>query len=303
VRAMIRALRGGATMASTAEIAVIGGSGFYDLKGLRAARPLELSTPFGATSSAILVGDLHGKRVAFIARHGEGHRLLPSEVPSRANLWALKSLGVRRVLAVSAVGSLQQQYAPLHAVVPDQVIDRTRGRTSTFFGDGVVAHIGFADPFCEEVREALAEASERAGVVTHRGGTLVVIEGPAFSTRAESRLYQSWGAAVIGMTALPEAKLAREAELCYASIGYVTDYDVWHDQEEDVGVELIVENMRRNIEHARDTVSRAIEALAVMGDCGCTDALRGAVITPPEMVPAEVRVRLAFVLERYWGAS
>lgn len=290
-------------MASTADIGVIGGSGFYDLEGLREARPVEVSTPFGATSSGILVGELHGKRVAFIARHGEGHRLLPSEVPSRANLWALKSLGVRRVLGISAVGSLQQQYAPLHALVPDQVIDRTRGRSSTFFGEGVVAHIGFADPFCEETREALAAASEGAGVVTHRGGTLVVIEGPAFSTRAESRLYQSWGAAVIGMTALPEAKLAREAELCYASICYVTDYDVWHDQEEDVGVELVVENMRRNIEHARDTVSRTIETLAVEGGCTCGDALTGAVITGREGAPATTRERLAFVLDRYWGTS
>ncbi|MEZ4553333.1 MAG: S-methyl-5'-thioadenosine phosphorylase [Dehalococcoidia bacterium] len=288
-------------MADTAEIAVIGGSGFYDLDGLRAARPVEVSTPFGPTSSAILVGELHGKRVAFIARHGEGHRILPSEVPSRANMWALRSLGVRRVLSVSAVGSLQRQYEPLHAVVPDQVIDRTRGRVSTFFGDGVVAHIGFADPFCEEVRDALADASQGAGVVTHRGGTLVVIEGPAFSTRAESRLYQSWGAAVIGMTALPEAKLAREAELCYASICYVTDYDVWHDQEADVGVELVIENMRRNIEHARATVSETIATLAVTGACGCGDALAGAVITSAEAMPAETRQRLAFVLDRYAG--
>ncbi|HRC62548.1 MAG TPA: S-methyl-5'-thioadenosine phosphorylase [Dehalococcoidia bacterium] len=290
-------------MASTADIAVIGGSGFYDLEGLRDARPLEVDTPFGATSSPILVGELHGKRVAFIARHGEGHRILPAEVPSRANLWALKHLGVRRVLAVSAVGSLQQQYHPLDAVVPDQLLDRTRGRASTYFGDGVVAHIGFADPFCDETREALAAASEAAGVTTHRGGTLVVIEGPAFSTRAESRLYQSWGAAVIGMTALPEAKLAREAELCYASICYVTDYDVWHDQEEDVGVELVVENMRRNIQHARDTVSRTIAALPIEGACACGDALNGAVITAPDAVPPATRQRLAFMLDRYWGAQ
>lgn len=290
-------------MASTAELGVIGGSGFYDLEGLRDVRPVDVPTPFGTTSSPILVGELHGKRVAFIARHGDGHRLLPSEVPSNANLWALKHLGVRRVVAVSAVGSLQQQYAPLHAVVPDQVIDRTRGRPSTYFGEGIVAHVGFADPFCDEVREALAVASEGAGVVTHRGGTLVVIEGPAFSTRAESRLYQAWGAAVIGMTALPEAKLAREAELCYASICYVTDYDVWHDQEEDVGVELVIENMRRNIEHARDSVSRVIASLPAGGGCRCGDALAGAVITPPELAPAATRERLALLLDRYWGAS
>ncbi len=290
-------------MSVTAELGVIGGSGFYDLDGLRDARDLKVETPFGSPSSAVMVGELQGRRVAFIARHGEGHRLSPSEVPYRANLWALKSLGVRRVLAVSAVGSLQQELAPLHAVVPDQLIDRTRGRASTFFGDGVVAHIGFADPFCPETSEAIATASEGAGVATHRGGTLVVIEGPAFSTRAESQLYRSWGGAIIGMTGLPEAKLAREAELCYASICYVTDYDVWHEQEADVSVEIIIANLRQNIAHARATVSAAIAALPAERACSCGDALGGTLLTPPAIVPATTRRRLALLLDRYWGAS
>jgi 5'-methylthioadenosine phosphorylase len=285
-----------------ADIAVIGGSGFYNLDALRDVERLEVTTPFGPPSSPLVVGDLEDKRVAFIARHGEGHRLLPSEVPSRANMWALKSLGVRRVLAVSAVGSLRPQFEPLHAVVPDQLIDRTQARPSTFFGDGIVAHIGFADPFCPEVSDALLAASDASGVRTHRGGSLVVIDGPAFSTRAESQLYRSWDAAIVGMTALPEAKLAREAELCYASICYVTDYDVWHEHEADVSVELIVARLQQNIASARTTVAGAIASLAAEGACTCGDALASAVLTAPEAAPPETRERLAFLLDRYWGA-
>jgi 5'-methylthioadenosine phosphorylase len=289
--------------AATAGFGIIGGSGFYHLDALASVEHLEVDTPFGAPSSPIVVGDLEGKRVAFIARHGEGHRLLPAEVPSRANMWALKSLGVRRVLAVSAVASLRPQYEPLHAVVPDQLIDRTRGRPSTFFGDGIVAHIGFADPFCPEVSEALLTASDASGVRTHRGGSLVVIEGPAFSTRAESQLYRSWDAAIIGMTALPEARLAREAELCYASICYVTDYDVWDEHEADVSVELIVERLRQNIAHARATVAAAVAALSLEGACACGDALASALLTAPEAAPPATRERLALLLDRYWGTS
>jgi 5'-methylthioadenosine phosphorylase len=290
-------------MPPTADYGVIGGSGFYDLEALRDAQAIEVDTPFGAPSSPVIIGELGGKRAAFLARHGEGHRLSPSEVPHRANIWALKSLGARRILGVSAVGSLQQQFEPLHAVVPDQLIDRTRGRPSTFFGDGLVAHIGFADPFCPETSAALATASDAAGVTTHRGGSLVVIEGPAFSTRAESQLYRSWGAAIIGMTALPEAKLAREAELCYASICYVTDYDVWHEQEADVSVEMVVANLQQNIAHARATVSAAIASLPAEGACSCGDALSSALLTAPEAVPPATRERLALFLDRYWGAS
>lgn len=284
-----------------AEIGVIGGSGFYALDALSEAERVAVPTPFGDPSSPIVLGTLGGRRVAFLTRHDEGHRLLPGELPARANVWAMKSLGVRRLLAVSAVGSLQERYEPLHAVLPDQLIDRTTGRASTFFGDGIVAHVGFADPFCAEASTALALASEATGVVTHRGGTLLVIEGPAFSTRAESGLYRSWGAAIIGMTALPEAKLAREAELCYASICYVTDYDVWHATEADVSAELVMQRLRLNAAHAREAVRRAIEALPAERGCACGDALRGALVTARDLVPVATRRRLAPLLDRYWG--
>jgi 5'-methylthioadenosine phosphorylase len=290
-------------MPATAGFGVIGGSGFYNLDALEDAQRIDVTTPFGAPSSPLVLGTLEGKRVAFIARHGEGHRLLPSEVPSRANIWALKSLGVRRVLAVSAVGSLRPQFEPLHALVPDQLIDRTRGRPSSFFGDGIVAHIGFADPFCPEARDALFTASDAQGVRTHPRGSLVVIDGPAFSTRAESQLYRAWDADIIGMTALPEAKLAREAELCYASICYITDYDVWHEHEADVSVELIVERLQQNIAHARATVAAAVAALPAEAACACGDALASAVLTAPEAAPPNTRERLALLLDRYWGPA
>ncbi|MBM3139992.1 MAG: S-methyl-5'-thioadenosine phosphorylase [Chloroflexi bacterium] len=286
----------------TAEIGVIGGSGFYQIEGLTGARTIEVPTPFGHPSSPLTIGTLAGHRVAFVARHGAGHRILPSELPSHANLHALKQLGVSRVIGVSAVGSLREGIAPQHAVVPDQVIDRTRGRQSTFFGDGLVAHIGFADPFCPELSSALARASEAGGVTTHRGGTMVVIEGPAFSTRAESQLYRSWGAAVIGMTVIPEAKLAREAELCYASLSLVTDYDVWHPTEADVSADVVVQNLRANVAHARAAVGRAVAAIGGRArGCACGEALASSVITPRELVPLETRRRLALLLERHWG--
>ncbi len=288
-------------MTARAEIGVIGGSGFTTLDGLSEPEQLDLPTPFGAPSGPLLLGTVAGRRVAFLARHGEGHRLLPGEVPARANIWALKALGVRRVLAVSAVGSLQERIEPLHAVVPDQLIDRTRGRASTFFGAGLVAHVGFADPFCAETAEVLARCSEETGVVTHRGGTLVVIEGPAFSTRAESRLYRAWGAAVIGMTALPEAKLAREAELCYASICTVTDYDVWHETEADVSADLVMQRLDQNAAHAREAVRRAIAAMPTARTCACGDALTGAILTARALAPATARRDLAPLLERQWG--
>ncbi|MSQ41453.1 MAG: S-methyl-5'-thioadenosine phosphorylase [Dehalococcoidia bacterium] len=286
-----------------AEIAVIGGAGFYGLNALHDAERVELRTPYGAPSSALTIGTLHGRRVAFLARHGDGHRLLPGELPVHANVYALKLLGVTRVLSASAVGSLQEGIAPLHAVIPDQLIDRTRGRRSSFFGDGMVAHIGFADPFCPELSSALAAATEQAGATLHRGGTLVVIEGPAFSTRAESQIYRSWGASIIGMTALPEAKLAREAELCYAALCFVTDYDVWHDQEQDVSATLIIENLKRNVAQGRAIVSAAVEALAQQRACACGDALATALVTARELVPVETRRRLVPLLARYWGEA
>jgi 5'-methylthioadenosine phosphorylase len=287
-----------------AEIGVIGGTGFYRMEGLEEVERIRVDTPFGPPSSAITIGTLHDRRVAFISRHDEGHRILPTELPSHANIHAFKSLGVQQVLTVSAVGSLREDIAPLHALVPDQLIDRTRARRSTFFGDGLVAHISFADPFDATLTEALAAGAEAAGVTTHRGGTLVVMEGPAFSTRAESKLYRSWGADVIGMTALPEAKLAREAELCYAALCLVTDYDVWHETEADVSSTLILENLRKNTEHAKQAVGQAIASLdRELPACECRDALGSALITPRELVPLDTRARVGLLTERYWGPA
>ena len=287
---------------TTAEIGVIGGSGFYALEELRDAERIEVETPFGAPSGPIVAGTIEGRRVAFIARHGEGHRLLPSEVPARANIHALKQLGAERVISLSAVGSLREEIGPLHAVTPDQLIDRTRGqRPLSFFGEGMVAHIGLADPFCADLAVALADAAEASGVTTHRGGSLVVTEGPAFSTRAESRLYRDWGGAIIGMTALPEAKLAREAELCYAALCFVTDYDVWRDSGEDVSADMVLHNLNENAARGRQAVVRTVAGLGERGDCGCGDALASALVTPPQLVPAETRRRLALLLARYHG--
>ena len=287
-----------------ADFGVIGGSGFYEMPGLADARAHDLDTPYGTPSSAVTVGWLHGRQVAFIARHGEGHRILPGELPSRANIYALKALGVTRILAVSAVGSLREEVHPLDAVVPDQVIDRTSARVSSFFGEGAVAHVGFADPFCASVASALADAAEVAGVAVHRGGALVVINGPAFSSRAESHLYRQWGADIIGMTALPEAKLAREAECCYASLCFVTDYDVWREGAEDVSADLVVRNLNANVARAREAVAGAIAALGnTPRACGCGDALATALMTARERVPLATRRRLGVIVERYWGTA
>ncbi len=287
---------------TTAEIGVIGGSGFYALEELRNAERIEVETPFGAPSGPIVAGTIEGRRVAFIARHGEGHRLLPSEVPARANIHALKQLGAERVISLSAVGSLREEIEPLHAVTPDQIIDRTRGqRALSFFGEGMVAHIGLADPFCADLAAALADAAEASGVTTHRGGALVVTEGPSFSTRAEARINRDWGGAIIGMTAIPEAKLAREAELCYAALCFVTDYDVWRDSQEDVSADMVLENLSRNAARGRQALMRTVAGLEERGDCGCGDALASALVTPPHLVPAETRRRLALLLARYHG--
>jgi 5'-methylthioadenosine phosphorylase len=278
--------------------AVIGGSGFYAMEALSDVEELRIDTPFGSTSDNLVVGTLAGQRVAFLPRHGVGHRILPSEIPARANVHALKQLGVEFILSVSAVGSLREDIEPLHMVVPDQLIDRTRGRPSTFFGDGIVAHIAFADPFCPKLRAVLADATREAGGTVHNGGTLVVIEGPAFSTRAESNLYRIWGADIIGMTALPEAKLAREAEICYAILACSTDYDVWHDTHEDVSAEMIVANLLQNVELSRRAVALALERLPDVRNCPCSHALRDALITRPELAPEETTRRLAAILGR-----
>jgi len=284
---------------SEATFAVIGGSGFYDIDGLSDVETVDIDTPFGWPSDSIVLGTLAGVRTAFLPRHGVGHRILPGELPQRANIWALASLGVVQVLSVSAVGSLREEIAPLDMVVPDQLIDRTRGdRPATFFGRGLAAHIAFDTPFCPSLGEALSRAAAGAGVRAHRGGTMVVMEGPAFSTRAESELYRSWGADVIGMTALPEAKLAREASMCYATLACVTDYDTWHADHDAVTAEMIIGNLVKNVANARRIAAGVAAALPDRAGCGCARALADAIVTPMHLVPEETKRDLAPILAR-----
>ncbi len=282
-----------------ARIAVIGGSGLYQIEGLSDIEEVKVNTPFGEPSDSIIIGTLGGVRVAFLPRHGRGHRISPSELPARANIFALKSLGVERIISVSAVGSLKEEIAPLHLVIPDQLIDRTRGRVSTFFGGGIVAHVGFADPFCPVLSRVLYEAARGTGATTHLGGTYVVIEGPQFSTKAESRLYRSWGADIIGMTALPEAKLAREAEICYATLALVTDYDVWHSAEQTVSVELVVTNLLKNVQVAKEVIKQAVTMVPTGRECPCATALKDAIITAPEFIPEKLKQDLRLLIGKY----
>ena len=258
-----------------------------------------MDTPFGPPSDTIILGSLRGVRVAFLPRHGKGHGISPTELPARANIYALKSLGVERIVSVSAVGSLKESIRPLDFVVPDQLIDRTKSRPATFFEDGIVGHVAFADPFCPDMSRELATAASGQGATTHEGGACVVIEGPQFSTRAESRLYQSWDADIIGMTALPEAKLAREAEMCYATLACVTDYDTWHVSEDDVTVEVVVANLHRNVSLAQSVI-RAIATVAEKErTCGCGSALANAIVTARDHMPAETVRRLGVIVEKY----
>ena len=282
-----------------ARIGVIGGSGLYQMQELEGAHALAVETPFGAPSDAFRIGRLRGVSVAFLARHGEGHRILPSEINYRANVFAFKRLGVERIISVSAVGSLREDIVPLDVVVPDQFIDRTRGRLSTFFGDGVVAHVAFADPTCAELGGLLARAARRAGARVHEGGTYVCMEGPAFSTRAESHLYRSWGAAVIGMTNLQEAKLAREAEICYATLAMSTDFDCWHEEEAPVTVEVVVGRLRQNALMAQKAIAEAIASLPERPACRCAAALENAILTDPGRIPEATLRRLEPILGRY----
>jgi 5'-methylthioadenosine phosphorylase len=293
--------KGAETGASRGAIGVIGGSGLYAMDGLEDLREVALSTPFGEPSDAYVVGRLAGTEVIFLPRHGRGHRISPTEINSRANLWGLKALGATRVLSVSAVGSLREDIAPGDFVVVDQFIDRTRHRPDTFFERGVVAHVLFADPTCAELRAALAAAARTTGVRVHEGGTYVNMEGPQFSTRAESRLYRSWGADVIGMTNLQEARLAREAELCYATLAMATDYDCWHTA--DVTVEQILAVMAANVAHARSVLAMIVPRLPPARGCACQDALRYAIMTAPGQIPREARDRLALLLDRYLGPA
>jgi len=286
-----------------ARVAVIGGSGFYDMEGLTELEEVRQSTPFGDPSDSIVLGTLEGERVAFLPRHGKGHRILPTEVPARANIYALKSLGVEFIISVSAVGSLREELPPLHLVVPDQIIDRTRARVSTFFGSGLVAHVAMADPYCPVLGEIVYESARDAGATVRRGGTLVVMEGPAFSTRAESCLYRSWGADLIGMTALPEAKLAREAEICYVTLASVTDYDTWYEAHAEVTAEMILDNLSRNVATCRRVVVNAVRRLPETRRCFCATALDNALVTPMRLVPDQTKKALAPIIGRFLAGA
>ncbi len=282
-----------------AKLAFIGGSGLYDLPELTGRNEVTVDTPYGPPSDSVILGSIGGVKVAFLSRHGRGHRISPTELPARANIYALKSLGVGRIVSVSAVGSLKESIRPLDFVVPDQLIDRTKSRPATFFEDGIVGHIAFADPFCAVLSRELVAAASGQGATTHEGGVCVVIEGPQFSTRAESRLYQSWDADIIGMTALPEAKLAREAEMCYATLACVTDYDTWHVSEEDVTVEVVIANLLRNVSLAQ-AVIRAIAPVAEKERrCECSSALADAIVTARDRIPAETARRLGVIVGKY----
>ena len=282
-----------------ATIAIIGGSGLYEMEGLTDVESVDIDTPFGQPSDSITLGMLEGARVAFLPRHGQGHRFNPSHIPVQANIYALKTLGVERIISVSAVGSLKEEFEPQHLVVPNQLIDRTRNRSNTFFENDMVVHIAFADPFCAHTSHMVVHAAQDLGVNVHPGGTMVVMEGPAFSTRAESFMYRSWGADLIGMTALPEAKLAREAEICYATMAWVTDYDCWRQGGETVTVEMIIGNLLKNVAASKDLLRNLIPRLNGPRECPCATALKDAIITPQDRVPAELKRKLAPITGRY----
>ena len=280
-------------------IGIIGGSGLYDMPELTDREERLVSTPFGDPSAPYVVGTLRGNRVAFLSRHGGGHRLLPSELNFRANIYGFKTLGVEYILSASAVGSLNEEYQPLDLVIPDQFFDRTRGRISTFFGQGLVAHVGFAHPFCSPLSGIAFKSAQQAGATVHKGGTYVCMEGPQFSTLAESRLYRSWGMDIIGMTNLQEAKLAREAEICYTTIALVTDYDCWHPDHDQVTVDMIVANLTQNSKTAQQVIANAVGQLPFERTCECASALKYAIITRPDVVPAATRKTLGPIISRY----
>ena len=286
-------------MAEQVKLGIIGGSGLYGMPGLAATREVRVATPFGKPSDAYLVGTLAGKRVAFLARHGRGHRILPTELNFRANLYGFKKLGVERILSVSAVGSLKEEYKPMDFLVPDQFFDRTRQRVSTFFGNGIVAHVSFADPFCPVLRQVLVDACRRAGVTVHDGGTYVCMEGPMFSTKAESHTYRKLGFDVIGMTNLQEAKLAREAEICYATVAMVTDYDCWHPEHDAVTGQQVMEYLARNIKNVQGVIREAVPRVPVARSCKCGAALAHSIITEAKKIPPSTRKRLQLIIGKY----
>ena len=281
-------------------IGIIGGSGLYEMEGLESIEERRVETPFGSPSDAYVIGTLTGRRVAFLPRHGRGHRLMPSELNFRANIFGFKLLGAEWVISAAAVGSMREDLPPLHIVIPDQFFDRTKGRASTFFGGGIVAHVSFADPTCPVLGDRLFAAGRAVGARVHRGGTYICIEGPQFSTRAESRIYRNWGVDVIGMTNLQEAKLCREAEICYATMALVTDYDVWHQTEEDVSVEAVVAILKQNAETAKAIIRATVSSFPTKREgCHCPTALRDAIITAPTAIPPDVRERLRPIIGKY----
>jgi 5'-methylthioadenosine phosphorylase len=284
---------------SDAKLGVIGGTGLYEIEGLSDVEEIKVKTPFGDPSDSIIIGTLEGTSIAFLPRHGRGHRINPTELPSRANIYALKSLGVEWVISINSAGSLREELAPRHLVIPDQIVDRTRHRVDSFFDNGLVVHIPFAEPFCLVLSEILYQAARDAGATVHKGGTFIAMEGPQFSTRAESRLYCSWGASIIGMTVLPEAKLAREAEMCYASVACVTDYDCWHEEKEPVTVETILAILAENVDTAKGVIKIASSRIPRRRDCECAHALRTGIVTPPALIPAQMKRELALLIGKY----
>jgi len=282
-----------------AKIGIIGGSGLYKMEDMGEIEEVKITTPFGEPSDVIILGDLEGMRVAFLPRHGKGHRISPGELPVKANIYALKFLGVERIISVSAVGSLKEEVQPLDLVVPEQLIDCTQGRDSTFFTNGIVAHIAFAEPFCPVLSQVLFEAATEAGAKVHKGGIYLAIEGPQFSTKAESQLYRAWGADVIGMTALPEAKLAREAEICYTTLAFVTDYDCWHPSYELVTTEMILTNLEKSVDTAKRILKLTIPSIPQKRNCPCATALKNAIATSPEYVSDRAKEDLAPLIGKY----
>ena len=281
------------------KLGIIGGSGIYDMETLTDIQEVKPHTLFGDPSDAIVVGTLSGQRVAFLPRHGRGHRISPTEVNSRANIFALKSLGVERIVSITACGSLREDYAPRHIVVPDQIFDRTRSRPLTFFGGGLVVHISLAEPFCPELSQAVYAAVQATGATVHRGGAFVAIEGPRFSTKAESNAFRQWGLDIIGMTVVPEAQLAREAEICYAAMAHVTDYDVWHATEEAVTVEAVIRNLLANAGIAKQAIQNLVPALPAERSCACQSALHDAIITSRDAIPDKVKKDLGLLIGKY----
>ncbi len=280
-------------------IGIIGGSGLYNIEGIKDVKSIEIETPFGKPSDAFTTGTLEGRSVVFLPRHGKGHTILPTELNFRANIWGMKKLGVTHIIAVSAVGSMREEIRPLDIVIPDQFYDHTKGRKSTFFGDGIVAHMSFADPVCPALADVLFNAAKQVGARVHKGGTYLCIEGPQFSTRAESLIFRQWGVSVIGMTNVQEAKLAREAEICYSTMALATDYDCWHVGEEEVTLEMVVKNLEKNVETAKRIIKTALPMIKLERQCPCPTAISKAIVTKQDLIPTETRKKLDIIIGKY----